>query len=75
MSFIITLFKPLQPSNADQPMLVTLEGIVIDIKPLQPLNAPSPMLVTPEGILVLLHPVIKVFEAVSIMALQLFRES
>ena len=28
--------KPLQPENAEEPILVTLSGIVIDVKPLQP---------------------------------------
>ena len=72
---ITTEVKPLQPLNADCPMLVTLEGISTDVKALQPENAYSPMLVTLEVILVFLHPAIKVFVAVSIIALQLFRES
>ena len=33
------------------------------------------MLVTPLGIIVVLHPAIKVFDAVSMIALQLLRES
>ena len=31
----VALVRLLQPSNADQPMLVTLSGIVIFVKPLQ----------------------------------------
>ena len=38
-------------------------------------NANSPMLVTEFGMTVVLHPTINLFEAVSIMALQSFRES
>ena len=52
-SFLLstTIFiKPLQPENADLPMLVTESGIVILVKPLQPENAESPMLVTESGI-------------------------
>ena len=37
--------KPLQPENAELPMLVTLSGIVTLVKPLQPENAELPMLV------------------------------
>ena len=47
-------------------MLVKLE---------QPLNALSPILVTPLGIIVFLQPAIRVFEAVSIIALHPFRDS
>ena len=42
----VTLFSMMQFSNADLPMLVTLDGIVTDVRPLQPPNAYSPMLVT-----------------------------
>ena len=45
------------------------------VKPLQPLNAPMPIEVTELGIIVFLHPLINVFVAVSIMALQFSRES
>ena len=45
------------------------------VKPLQPSNAQSPILVTELGIIVFLHPLINVFVAVSIMALQFSRES
>ena len=72
---ITTEVKPLQPENALLLMLVTLEGIWMEVKPLQPWNAPPPMLVTLLGIMVFLHPAINAFEAVSIIALQLFRES
>ena len=56
-------------------MLVTLLGIVIEVRALQLWNALKPMLVTLLGIIVLLQPVIKVLEDVSIIALQLLRES
>ena len=49
--------------------------MLIDVSPLQPQNASSPMLVTELGMVVFLQPVIKVFVAVSMMALQLLRES
>ena len=67
--------KLVQPKKAEPSMLITLEGIKMDVKPLQPRNAHIPMLVTLEGIFVFLHPAIKVFEDVLIIALQLFRES
>lgn len=56
-------------------MLVTEFGIATIVKPEQSRNAEPPMLVTEFGMVVFLHPKINVFEAVSIMALQLFRES
>ena len=33
---IVTLVRPLQPENAESPMLVTLLGIVTLVRPLQP---------------------------------------
>ena len=56
-------------------MDVTLLGIVADVSPLQPPKAFSPMHVTSLGMTVLLHPLINLFFADSIMALQLLRES
>ena len=47
----------------------------IEVKPMHPLNALSPIDVTELGIIVFLHPKISVFVAVSIIALQLSRES
>ena len=58
--------------KAYSPMLVTLLGIVMEVRPEQYSKAPSPMLVTLLGITVFLHPITRVFVAVSIMALQLF---
>ena len=45
------------------------------VKPLHSWNAPSPIEVTELGIIVFLHPLINVFVAVLIMALQFSRES
>ena len=56
-------------------MLVTLLGIVTDVMEVRPENAAYPMLVTLLGITVVLHPLIKVLDALSIIALQLSRES
>ncbi len=77
----VTLFgmfmdvKPLQYSKAHWPIVFTLFGMVIDVKLLQRLKAEAPMLVTLLGILVVEHPIYSVLVAVSIMALQLSRES
>ena len=72
---IVTEVKPGQPEKAYLPMLVTLLGIVTEVKAEQLSKAKSPMLVTLLGIIVVLHPECSVFVAVSIIALQLFRES
>ena len=56
-------------------MVVTLFGMVMEFKPRQPLKAPLPIDVTLFGIIVFLHPAINVLDDVSIMALQLSRES
>ena len=56
-------------------MLVTLLGIVMEVKFLQPPKAPFPMLVTLLGIIVFAHPCINVLLLVSMIALQLLRES
>ena len=56
-------------------MEVTELGMVILVRLVQPLNAELPIEVTELGIIVFLQPVIKVFEDVSIIALQSFRES
>ena len=45
------------------------------VKPLQPENELLPIEVTELGMIVFLHPLINVFVAVSIMALQFSRES
>ena len=56
-------------------MFVTLSGITILVREEMFQNALSPMLVTLLGIIVFLHPLINVFEAVSIIALQFSLES
>ena len=56
-------------------MHVTLSGIIIDARLLQLLKACSPILVTLGGIIVFAHPAINLLVFVSIMALQLLRES
>ena len=63
-----------QLQNALLLMVVTLAGISIDVRPL-PLKASTPIVVTPSGIIVPLHPTTNVFDVVSIIALQLSRES
>ena len=72
---MVMLVKPVQPLNARSPMLVTDEGMLMLVRPLQLLNAYFPMLVTDEGMVVVLQPATRVLLAVSIMALQLLRES
>ena len=64
--------RPEQPQKAELPILVTDSGIVIEVRPEQPQKAEPPILVTELGIIVFLHPAIKVFDAFSMMALQLF---
>ena len=78
---LLTLFgnvssvMPLQPLNADFPMLVTPFGNISSVKPVQPQKAPSPMLVTLFGMTLFLHPTINVLVSVSIIELQLPQES
>ena len=48
---MVMVVKPEQPPNAPYPMLVTLEGIVIEVRLEQSTNALKPMLVTLEGII------------------------
>lgn len=67
--------RPVQFRKALYPMLFTLPGIVIDIRSGQLKKAKSPMLVTLLGMVVFLQPDISVLVEVSIIALQLFRES
>ena len=57
------------------PIDVTELGMEIEVIPVHLSNAYSPIEVTVLGIIVLLHPEISVFVAVSIIALQLSRES
>ena len=71
----VSSVKPLQKLKALSPMLVTLFGNVSLVKPLQPSKALIPMLVTLFGMILLLHPAINVLVSVSIIELQLSRES
>ncbi len=56
-------------------MLATLFGNVSSVKPLQSAKAPSPMRVTLFGMILFLHPTINVLVFLSIIELQLSRES
>ena len=67
--------RPLQPWKAPISMIVTLLGIVIEVSPLQPQKAQPPIFHTLLGIVVFLHPDINVLDDVSMIALQLLRES
>ena len=49
-AFHVTEVKPVQPSKAALPILVTPSGIVTEVKPVQPLKALSSILVTASGI-------------------------
>ena len=72
---ILTDFNCLQLAKALSPMEVTFSGIVMAVSVSHPSNALLPMAVTLSGIILFLHPHIKVFVAVSIIELQLLRES
>ena len=72
---IVIDVKSLQLSNALYPMPVTPSGIMIEVKPLMRAKACDPILATLLGISVFLHPCIKVFDAVSMMALHFSRLS
>ena len=67
--------RPVQPEKADSPMLVSPSGRVMEVRPVQTEKALSPIFVTLLGTVVVLHPDIKVLVDVSIIALQLSRES
>ena len=67
--------RSVQLLKAPSPMLVTELGMVIDVRLEQTQKAYLPMLVTELGMTVFLLPAIKVLLSVSIMALQLSRES
>ena len=79
---MVTEVKPRQFMNAAYLMLVTLFGIVIEKSSTlseyvnsPPEKALCPMVVTVFGMMVFLHPLIKVFVADSMIALQSLRES
>ena len=72
---ISTLVSPLQPANAHLPMVITEFGIMMLASSVIKANAHSPMVVTEFGITVVLQPSSSVLLDVSMMALQLLRES
>ena len=71
----VSSVNSLHQPKAESPMLFTLLGNVSSVKPVQPSKAESPMLVTLLGMMLFLHPAIKVLVSVSIIELQLSRES
>ena len=58
--------KPEHLQNVVFPILVTLSGMVMEVRLVHPENALISILVTPLGIILFMHPVSKVFVAVSI---------
>ena len=72
---MVMVVKPLHPSNADLPIVFTPSGITIDLSSLHDLKALSAIEVTLEGITDPLRPTKSVLVAVTIIALQLPRES
>ena len=72
---MVMLVSPLQPQNASSPIDVTELGISMLVRPLKLSKAELPIAVTVLGIIVFSQPTIKVLDAVSIIALQLLRES
>ena len=53
----VMLVNPVQPKNAESPIVVTLDGSSMLVKPAQSWNANSPILVTLDGIVMLVKPV------------------
>ena len=72
---MVMLVRPVQSLNAQLPISVTELGMVTLVRLVQPENAFHPMVVTEEGIMVALQPSTSVLLAVSMIALQLSRES
>jgi len=72
---MVTEVSPEQYSKACPPMDVTVLGMVTEVSPEQYSKACPPMDVTVLGMIVLLQPTINLFVDVSIIALQLSRES
>ena len=71
----VTEVNPEQPEKAELEILVTFSPIVTEVSPEQSAKARSPIEVTELGMVVFLQPTIKLFVDVSIIALQLLRES
>ena len=74
-SFSSTYDKRGHESKANSPMSFNDSGIEIDIRPSHPQNAKFAMCSIPSGTKDFSHPNINVFVALSIIALQLLRES
>ena len=80
-SIVVTLLgmvmevRPEQSQKASEPIVVTLLGMLMEVRPEQPWKALFPIDFTLLGMVVFLQPVINVLDDVSIMALQLSRES
>ena len=72
---IVKEANPEQELKAELPIDLTLPGIDNEAKPVQNSKAELPIKFTVFGITVFLQPEISVFVEVSMMALQLFRES
>ena len=72
---MVILAKSLQSKNANSPIAVTVLGMLILVRLVRKLNAHSPMLMMELGIVVFMQPINNVLVAVSIIALQLSRES
>ena len=72
---MVTEVRPEQLAKARSPIEVTELGMVTEVRPEQPVKALSPIEVTKLGMIVLLQPTINLFVDVSIIALQLSRES
>jgi len=72
---MVTEVSPEQSRKAAPPIEVTELGMVTEVSPEQLAKARSPMEVTELGMIVLLQPTINLFVDVSIIALQLLRES
>ena len=72
---IVMDVRPLQSLNARLPIEVKSFGMAIEVRREHPENASSPIDVTLLGMIVLSHPRIKVFDEVSMIALQLLRLS
>ena len=64
-----------QLAKQTYPKLVTEDGMSMEVREEQPEKQPLPKLVTEDGMTVVLHPWIIMLVDVSIIALQLSRES
>ena len=72
---MVTVVRLGQEEKASMPREVTLLGMVTEVRSVQCRKAPLPMDATSMGMNVFLQPASKVLDDVSMMALQLLRES